>query len=345
MTENNKHHYYRDLLQPVPGDRPCGENLEYDAAFIMLQARLQPRLDAEYGSFVEAAEPVNWAEIERDCQALLQRSRDIRLVVALMRCRIRQIGMAALHEGLLILRDLLTAFPTDLYPQLTEEGEFDPVMRANALSELDDINGLLADFRQLPLPKAAGLQIAIKDFEKAHATPREDGALPEATATALLLEWEARQDQTILSLQKAHACLMELRAILTTSLGDEAPDFARLGAILRLFISQENTASPPLPAVYFAAEETVEQPVQAETAAENEADSAPLIMPRQTGIASRADALLRLQELRLWFTRMEPGSPAILLLQYAEKTVGKSFSQLVKMLPPEIIDRLDSDKE
>jgi len=67
--------------------------------------------------------------------------------------------------------------------------------------------------------------------------------------------------------------------------------------------------------------------------------------PRQGDIASRTDALLRLQELRMWFTRMEPGSPAILLLQFAERTIGKSFAELVKMLPPEIIDKLDPDRQ
>lgn len=342
MTENiAEHAYYHGLLQPVSADSPCGESLEYDAEFIMLQARLQPKLDAEYGSFVEAAEPVNWAEIERDCHALLQRSRDIRLVVALMRCRIRQIGSAALYEGLLILRDLLTTFPTDLYPQLMEDGELDPVMRANALAELEDLNGLLADFRQQPLPKAAGLQIAIKDFEKAHATPREEGALPEATAAALLLEWEARQDPTLLSLQKTLVCLTEIQALLATSLGNEAPDFARLAGILRLFANPEKQLSLPPQATLHVEADAAEQ--QAQPAALVEIAASP--MRHQNAICSRADALLRLQELRLWFTQMEPGSPAILLLQFAEKTVGKNFAQLVKMLPPEIIDRLDIDKE
>ncbi|MEI2266627.1 type VI secretion system protein TssA [Erwinia sp. CGal63] len=339
MTE---HAYYQTLLQPVSSEQPCGENLEYDAGFIMLQARLQPKLDAEYGSFVEAAEPVNWAEIERDCQTLLQRSRDIRLIVALIRCRIRQIGAPALCEGLLILRDLLTAFPQHLYPQLTEEGEFDPVMRANALAELEDIDGLLADLRNLPLPKAAGLQIAIKDFEKAHATPREEGALPEATAAALLLEWQARQDANILSLQKAAACLTELQALLAPTLGDEAPDFSRLKNILQLFVTHQE--APALPTSYVEAV-SEEQVLRQETPPESVTTADPLPAPRQGDIASRTDALLRLQELRMWFTRMEPGSPAILLLQFAERTIGKSFAELVKMLPPEIIDKLDPDRQ
>lgn len=51
--------YYQPLMMPLPGAFPCGVNLEYDSDFILLLSRLQPRLDAEYGQFIEAAEPVN----------------------------------------------------------------------------------------------------------------------------------------------------------------------------------------------------------------------------------------------------------------------------------------------
>lgn len=27
--------YYQSMMQPIPGDFPCGKNLEYDPAFIM----------------------------------------------------------------------------------------------------------------------------------------------------------------------------------------------------------------------------------------------------------------------------------------------------------------------
>ena len=343
MAERNTEHaYYHALLQAIPGERPCGESLEYDAGFIMLLSKLQPKLDAEYGSFVEAAEPVNWAEIERDCQALLQRSRDIRLVVALMRCRIRQIGVAAINEGLLALRQLLAAFPQDLYPQLTEEGEVDPVMRANALAELEDINGLLADFRSQLLPKAAGLHIAVKDFEKAHATPREEGALPEATVAALKIEWEARGDPAILSLQNAWVSLTELRTSLQASLGEETPDFARLSRLLRLFVDDNSLPEARQPVQAEPLTEAVSKPQPEQEAAGEPVSEA---RPAPKEITGRAEALLKLQELRLWFSRMEPGSPAILLLRFAEQTVGKSYSQLLKMLPPEVIEKLAIDKE
>ncbi|WP_421757491.1 ImpA family type VI secretion system protein, partial [Cronobacter malonaticus] len=160
-------------MMPLPGAFPCGVNLEYDSDFILLLSRLQPRLDAEYGQFIEAAEPVNWAEIERDCLALLNRSKDIRLLIILMRCRLRQTGLTALEEGLIALSFFLTRWPEDIHPQLYDEGEFDPLMRINALNELEDIHGIIGDLRNQLLPKAAGTQITLKIFVKSHALPRD----------------------------------------------------------------------------------------------------------------------------------------------------------------------------
>lgn len=130
--------YYQAVLHPTVGHAPCGENIEYDADFILLQSRLQPRQDVEYGSFFEAAEPVNWTDTERDCLTLLQKSKDIRLIIILIRCRLRKIGLRALPEGLEALYVVLQSWPNDLHPQLYDEGEFTPILRANAFSELED---------------------------------------------------------------------------------------------------------------------------------------------------------------------------------------------------------------
>ncbi|KAB8313462.1 hypothetical protein EH228_02030 [Erwinia endophytica] len=344
--------YYQHLLDPIPGEWPCGENLEYDAGFIMLQSKLQPRLDVEYGNFVEAAEPVNWAEIERECLALLQKSKDIRLVIALIRCRTRQIGLMAINEGLQALHHLLIAFPVDIHPQLLEDGEFDPLMRANALSEMEDVSGLLTDIRNQTLPKAAGLQITIKEFEKANASPREEGALPEATVTALLYEWDEREDKTIHSLREAWACLAEIKDHLRDSLGHDTPDFSRLTSLLNLFVTTSYQSSAPqdiVPVESGSEPETETEPAETSPVNAIVSHDAPVTSPQrievQKTIENRSDALSKLREIRTWFTKMEPSSPVIPLLAFAESTVGKRFSELLKILPPDMIEKIDPDKE
>lgn len=350
--------YYQHLMQPIEGDAPCGENLDYDPAFIMLQSRLQPKLGVEYGNFFEAAEPINWTETERECQALLQKSKDIRLIIILMRCRLRKIGLPALAEGAETLHALLHTWPDDLHPQLLDEGEFTPALRANALAELDDANGLLADFRSQLLPKAAGLQVTVKEFEKAHQIPREEGALSDTAVAALIHEWHLSAREGIRPLSQAYHFILEMKKALSEMLAQEAPEFDALVSILKLFSgefgSEPPAATAPFPDLIPAAVGgqddlpalAVETPVAAATAASPQAEAAICTAPEvQRGIGNRIDALHRLQEVRSWFAMTEPSSPLIQVLKYAEDSIGKNFADLLKMYPPEIVAVLNQEKE
>ncbi|CNK57303.1 protein ImpA [Yersinia mollaretii] len=392
--------YYHRLMQPIPGDHPCGISLEYDSAFLLLQTKLQPKITAEYGTFVEVAEPTNWTETERKCLELLGKARDVRLIIILMRCRMCQIGVSAVQEGLEALLWCLTAWPDGLHPQLFDEGEFEPFMRANAFAELEDSEGFIADLRNLPLPKAAGMQISLKEFEKAHSFPREEGALEDATLEAIKQEWLARSDSVIISLQQAYALLLELASRLGDSLGDVAPDFVKLTSLLCHFgradiapivahetheysATSEYGAAPEystapmknephpiageLPPIDVAAEsipaavapigtvqtgavQTAVAPTEVMRVEPPTLASQPLMqlaaipveapaLPK--GIQNRADALSRLIEVRQWFTTTEPSSPVIDLLSFSEKMIGKSFGELLQIIPQELISKLD----
>ncbi|EOL9073110.1 ImpA family type VI secretion system protein [Cronobacter turicensis] len=337
--------YYQPLMQPLPGAFSCGVNLEYDPDFILLLSRLQPRLDAEYGHFTEAAEPVNWAEAERDCHALFQRSKDLRLMIILMRCRLRQIGLLALEEGLTALFSLIKRWPDDIHPQLYDEGEFDPLMRINALNELEDIHGLIGDLRNQILPKAAGTQITLKIFEKSHAVPRESDALPEIMLSTLRHEWKTHNDPVINSLQAAKAWLDRIKSLLPGFAGTDLPDFPQLSQLLMLFSSQ--SGQPPLSSLQPEALMSVITENDALPSLRmSEEEPAPAITSgEQQNIHSRAEALSRIKEIRAWFLNTEPSSPVIPLLAFTEQTIGMGFNELLKFIPAELISRLDTEKE
>ncbi|ELY3759588.1 type VI secretion system ImpA family N-terminal domain-containing protein [Cronobacter universalis] len=337
--------YYQPLLQPLPGALSCGVSLEYDPDFILLLSRLQPRLDAEYGHFSEAAEPVNWAETERDCFTLFQRSKDLRLMIILIRCRLRQIGLLALEEGLIALFSLIKRWPDDIHPQLYDEGEFDPLMRINALNELEDIHGFIGDLRNQMLPKAAGTQITLKIFEKSHAVPRENDALPEIMLSTLRHEWQTNNDPVISSLQAAKAWLDRIKSLLAGCAGSDSPDFPQLSQLLTLFSShsiplqhceqQPGALTPAIP--------EAGAPSAPVTPEENPVSA--IASGKQQNISSRAEALSRIKEIRAWFINTEPSSPVIPLLAFTEQTIGMRFNELLKFIPAELISRLDAEKE
>lgn len=80
------------LSDPISEECPCGPDLEYDPEYLLLFTRAAPREEAQYGDFVSTPETINWAELERDACRLLTRSKDIRILVVLLRCRIQQAG-------------------------------------------------------------------------------------------------------------------------------------------------------------------------------------------------------------------------------------------------------------
>ncbi|ELY5815611.1 ImpA family type VI secretion system protein [Cronobacter turicensis] len=337
--------YYQPLMQPLPGALSCGVNLEYDPDFILLLSRLQPRLDAEYGHFTEAAELVNWAEAERDCHALFQRSKDLRLMIILIRCRLRQIGLLALEEGLTALFSLIKRWPDDIHPQLYDEGEFDPLMRINALNELEDIHGLIGDLRNQILPKAAGTQITLKIFEKSHAVPRESDALPEIMLSTLRHEWKTHNDPVINSLQAAKAWLDRIKSILPGFAGADLPEFPQLSQLLMLFSShsgQPSLTAPQPEALMLAIPENDALP---SLTISGEEPTPGIASGNQQNIRSRAEALSRIKEIRAWFLNTEPSSPVIPLLAFTEETIGMGFNELLKFIPAELISRLDAEKE
>lgn len=353
--------WYQPLLKPVHDDLPCGTSLEDDAAFLLLESRLAPRMGAEYGSFVEAVDPINWAEVEREVKTLLTRSLDLRLLIILIRCRLRRIGVAALDEGLCALIWALQQWPGQIHPQCYEEGIFEPIMRANALAELGSHEGILADLRQQPLPKVAGLQLSVRDVERAKLTPHAEQSLDENALALAMLGWQEQQSDAITSLRNAEVHLVQLQGLLTATLREDAPAFDDLLKLLALFRSADTSTTPVTPAVTspeqaqevaaeylpeVSPEDAEPEPAPATHSVANvAAPPASVPVPPVRGIQDRTDALLRLREIQQWFLRYEPSSPVGDMLAITEQMVGKRFAELLQILPQELIARLSQGQE
>lgn len=322
------------LLTEISADAPCGISIDDDPQFLLLLAGLQPKAYAQYGDFYEPAESVNWAETAASARRLLCRSKDIRLFIILMRCRIRLTGAAALENGLSLLLTLLKKWPEPLHPQLFDEEEFTPQLRANAFGELNDSHGILADIRQLRLPKTAEGQISVRDVEKACRYQPADAALLAQRIPLLRQQWACSEDTTYRDLSQAHQTAEQLVSLIREDLGEEAPDLTGLLSLLKLF--------SPVPPLRSSVQPVAECPPTDVPAATNlpgnaEPSSAPLLVPALPFISDRQSACARLEEVRLWLRDAEPGSPVIPLLAYAERSIGRNFAELVAMYPPEIL--------
>ncbi|MFC5472442.1 type VI secretion system protein TssA [Paraherbaspirillum soli] len=340
---------YPDLLEPVAADSPCGPNLEYDSAFIMLLAATAPKSDSQYGDFVGTPEPINWADVERDCRALLMRSKDIRLLVLLMRSRIRQDGAEGLRDGLALLQAMLERYPQQIHPALFDDGEHDPVMHANALAGLAEHSGILADMRNISLPKAAGLQLQLRDLEKSFALPRQKDAMPPEASGRLLKELTAKRDRQLLALTEAQQLAAHITSTVNAALGDDAPDLGMLNSLLQPFAPAGNeTVCAAQPAAASDAEpEATPQPAQHQsmTAVQNPEHGAATVSAAPQPRRDRWTALAALRDVRDWFEQNEPSSPVIVLLLQAERMVGKRFSELAHIIPADLLAKWDTADE
>ncbi len=71
------------LLNEISPDNPCGDNLEYDAARIALDTDIQGTPENQFTG--EKAMPPNWRDIQKQTIALLERSRDLQVILYLIR--------------------------------------------------------------------------------------------------------------------------------------------------------------------------------------------------------------------------------------------------------------------
>lgn len=123
-----------ELLIEISADAPAGENLEYDGSRIALDTNIQGTPENQFTG--EAAQPPNWRDILKESQALLRKSKDLQVLLYLIRSLIPLEGIKGFRDGLSLLDQLLNLYWDSLHPQLDPDDNLDPTFRVNILEEL-----------------------------------------------------------------------------------------------------------------------------------------------------------------------------------------------------------------
>ncbi len=351
-----------DWLTPLDSEAPCGPDLEYDPEFVVLCASVVTRPEAQYGDFVGTPEPVNWGEVDRDCQRLMMRSKDMRLAILFCRCRTRLSGLAGLATGLSLLAAWLAAFPDSIHPQLAVETDRDAALeiRMNALQTLTDAEGLLADLRELPLTRAGAARLQVRDVERAFAQPRADDALAPESVARQLEDLSVQQPAVMQALAAALASLAAIDAWAREQLGTYAPDLSMLIRLLRLFpaveFSNKTALETDLACTHApnslqrdVVASTFSDPARAEATLKPADECVPSIAQQSPvsradmALANRSAVLEMIRTARHWFETYEPSSPIPVLLKRAETFAGKRYSEIVNAIPPDLLAEWDKE--
>ena len=162
------------FLQEVEPAAPCGPNLEYDFAFIELEQIVLGKPEVQYGTTITPAVTPEWIQVRRLAMNLLERSRDLRLAVHLLRANLALHGIDGLADSLSLIERLLDERWDHVHPELDADDDMDAMLRVNSLAVLADSATVLKDLKEVAfivLPGLGPLSLRLLDIASGELLP------------------------------------------------------------------------------------------------------------------------------------------------------------------------------
>lgn len=320
------------LLEPVSDDSPCGENLEYDPAFIEMNRAAEARPEQQMGASVIEAQPADWKTVRKLAVELCGRTKDLRVGMALARALLQTAGPAGFADGTAFLLGLLESHWDGVHPQLDPDDNNDPTMRVNVLITLVDQEALLRPIRMAPIVESKAMgRYSLRDIEIARgdlisggdAKPPDMAVIDAAFMDSSIDDLQATAEALAQAIQHSE----KLDTVLTEKVGStQAPDLSALAAVLRELrqaladqLSRRGVESGGAAAVESAG-------------AASTGGAAPSIAGE---VNTREDVVRALDKACQYYERHEPSSPIPLLLKRAKRLVAKDFMEILRDLAPD----------
>lgn len=328
------------LLAPVSSEKPCGENLEYDADYMAMSQASEGKAEQQFGDTIIPAEPADWNKVEKLATSLLTRTKDLRVMLALTHAWTHMKGLPGYAYGLKLIQQALLLYWESLYPLLEEYGERDPFYRINALAALGDKSELTAALRQAPLLRTAADQISLRD-----ACALLDGSKTEIAdypgGRPRLNDELARGDQPgIEAILQISERLQTIRETLVEQLGESGvPEMEQLQKMVNL-VAQSCQATDLSTLMPGGSDAVAPQPD-----ATNVSPAAPARAQtdwRSSDITSRAEAQLMLEKVKQYFARYEPSHPAPLMIDRVQRVIELDFMEIIRDLAPDGVHQLEN---
>ena len=316
-----------NLLDPIPGPSPCGENLYYSPIYDKIKEASREEEEIPQGDWQHEVKRADYAQvIKLATESLSTRTKDLQLAAWLTEALLKKEGLDGLADGLDLLRGLIENFWEGVYPEL-EDG--DAEMRATPLgwvgARLGDAakhvpvtrNGRdwfsYKESRGVPSEEdAAGNEVKASAREMAIAegklAPEEFDEAVGATPTEFYTGFQAK-------LGRALASLEALGQVCDEKFGDVAPSFGPLRdaleevhQLIRVLLAKRGTPAQAAEVVEPVEEEsgTVETGVRPPAAHAVRSTTAEPV--------DQADAFQRVAAVARFLRKESPYSPVAYLL-------------------------------
>ncbi|MCX7088472.1 MAG: type VI secretion system protein TssA [Methylococcales bacterium] len=325
-----------EYLKDIDPEHVCGDDLQYDPAFIALEQAVKGKPEQQMGETIVEAEPPNWRDIKKYSEALLLKTIDLRVLMIYLRALIALQGFSGLQDGLILIRTLLEQRWDSIHPQLDPDDDNDPTERVNVLMSLCDYDAILKPLQQTPLieSKAIG-RFNFREINiasgRSTATSSEKN-INQATIDAAVQDSElAYLQQTFQEISTSLDNLNQLETLVTDYVGvSEAPSFADLRSFLKeskvfLITSLEKKGGGD----GVSADDHVLAEGEVAVIAEKSISGA---------INNNQDVIKMLNLVRDYYMKHEPSSPVPLFIDRAIRLVGKNFIEALKDIAPTGVD-------
>jgi type VI secretion system protein ImpA len=340
---------FADILTALDPRLPCGEDLEYDAEFLLLQQAAVGKAEQQFGSTIIPAAAPDWREVEKRAHALLERTRDIRIISYLTQAWTEIRGLPGYADGLSLAADALERYWESVHPRLDSEDDLDPMPRVYALTSLGDLQGCARSARSASLLGGIHGQLTLRDAESVLDGTRTDGDVypgGRARLVESLRHAATQQGEQISAVRTAAAALARIQAVVNGKLGAEwTPDYRGIQRTLQSVLQQLDDGDRSAPAAEGG-------PVAADTAAPavetgNGASPAPAAAPaalrwQDAQIQSRDDAVAMLVKVCGYFEAHEPSHPAPYVIRRAQQLISMSFHDIIRNLAPQGLEQFEA---
>jgi type VI secretion system protein ImpA len=305
---------------------PCGPDLEYDNEFLAVMQAAAGKPESQFGP----AELPEWRRVVEMSEALLDRTRDLRIAVLWLRANLHLSGYGMLPTGLRLINGLLEVQWERVHP-LPDPDDGDPYARVNTLTLLREPEGLLGDLRETHLIRDRSIgELSVGNVSAAMGlTPARPGEadLGKDRVMLMLSAAVAKMPELTVQCQDSVAQARRLIALANDKLGsDAAPD-------LRPLYNLVNAVAGLLPTEGAA----VQEEGTLHAGAGVVAGPASAQRGLSGGVNSRDEAMRAIDMVCEYLERTEPTNPAPLFLRRARQLVGHNFLQLLKELAPDAL--------
>jgi type VI secretion system protein ImpA len=330
------------LLNEVSAEAPCGGYLEYDPAYLELAKNIVGKIEDPITG--EKAQPPNWRDIQKQSLALLQRSKDLQVVLYLLRSLIHLDGVEGFRDGLALLEGLLVKYWENIHPALDPDDGFDPTARVNIIEELSHFETVLRPLTLVPLvdSKALGrfclrdVHIATDKMDVPEGVTKPDINIIKAAFLDITPETMTASYQ---ALNESANLLKQLDNLVTDKVGiGNGPDLSAAQALLKEMMHVFDQYAP----AGFTTGESVADDIG--DAGGQQASNTSSVVRQQAGVGAintRQDVLKTLDLLCKYYADHEPSSPVPILLQRAKHLVTSDFMQIVQNLLPDAVSQLE----